>query len=250
MNRLFALLGLFYVFALEGADISKENVFLLSFPGSGNTWTRYCIEFITKRPSGEAIYLFPMQKDNRRMDCPLTNNFPLGVNYDSPPVIKIHDIKDRYPIGENDYLVVVVRNYKESLLRHLGADGVRAITVLKDPNNMYTNALRTYHNWPEEKKFLIYYEDFLQFPDQTLYGLADFFQTGHELIPQFLKDFELHRQNGIAIYEHTSITHGEDLHYHSNQISKEKRREFDAICKAADPDMFNIYLLRYQEPLE
>ena len=250
MNRLFAFLGLFYFIRLEGANIQKENVFLLSFPGSGNTWTRYCIEFITKRPTGEAIYLFPMQKDNRRMDCPLNNNFSLGVDYNAPPVIKIHAINARSPVGENDYLIVVVRNFKESLLRHLGADGARAIALLQDPNNMYTSALRVYHNWPEDRKLLIYYEDFLQLPEQTLYRLADFFQTGHELIPLFLQDFEMHRQNGIAIYEHTSVTHGKDLHYHSSRISKEKRLELDTLCEAADPEMFRTYLIRYQESKE
>lgn len=247
MKRICSLLYLFYTCLLHGADIHKENVFLLSFPGSGNTWTRYCIEFITKRPTGEAIYLFPMQKDNRRMDCPLNNNFPLGVDYDAPPVIKIHNIKDRFPIGENDYLIVVVRNYKESLLRHLGSDGARARATLQDPDNMYTGALRTYHHWPKERRLLIYYEDFMQFPEKTLYQLADFFQTGHELIPPFIADLEKHRKNGINIYEHTSVTHGKDLHYHGNRISEEMRKEFDALCEALDPEMFNTYLLRYKE---
>lgn len=250
MNRIFLLFGLFCICALHGADIHKENVFLLSFPGSGNTWTRYCIEFITKRPTGEAIYLFPVQKDNLRMDCPLNNNFPLGVNYDAPPVIKIHDIKDRYPMGENDYLIVVVRNYKESLLRHLGSDVARAIATLQDPHNMYTNALKAYHEWPDDRKLLIYYEDFLQFPEQTLYRLADFFHTGHELIPQFIQELETHRQNGIAIYEHHSVTQGKDLHYHGNRISAELRRELDTLCEAADPEMFKTYLLRYRETLQ
>src|SRR5205085_150736 len=119
-----------------------------------------------------------------------------------------------------------IRNYKESLLRHLGADGVQAKATLSSPDNMYTGALRTYHHWPQDRRLLLYYEDLLRSPEQTLQRLADFFHTGHELIPAFLKDLEMHRQNGIAIYEHTSVTQGKDLHYHGNRIRPEQRKEF------------------------
>ncbi len=30
---------------------STPKTYLLSYPTSGNTWTRYCLEFLTKRPT-------------------------------------------------------------------------------------------------------------------------------------------------------------------------------------------------------
>ena len=244
-------LGLFAIFQLQSSDIREENVFLLSYPSSGNTWMRYCIEFITKRPTGEAPYLFPMQKENCYMNCPLTNNFSLGVDYDAHPVIKIHDISERLSQGDNDYLLVLVRDYKEAFLRNQEHDDFKeSLALLKNPENRYLRALRAYRQWPEDRKILLYYEDLIQFPEETFHQLADFFQVDHEIISLFLQDFDFHRNNAITIYERdqsNSFSKGKDVHYHGKFLTIEQKKEFDFVCEEMEPELFNSYLIRYKE---
>lgn len=175
----------------------------------------------------------------------------MGVDYNAPPVIKIHNIHDRNPKGENDYLLLIVRNYKECFPRHSLTGAGDVFEMLSNPNNIYYTGLRAYHEWPKEKKLLIYYEDFIQFPEQTLQQLADFFRVGHEYVTILLQDFELHKNNAIAIYERyaaKSMTRGEHIHFHEDRFSQQQRKKLDALCEAADPELFRTYLLRYKEP--
>ena len=62
---------------------SKPHQFLMSFPRSGNTWMRYMIEYLTRRPTAH--------KAN-----PNTMNMPIGtlenfkLDFTKSPVWKIH----------------------------------------------------------------------------------------------------------------------------------------------------------------
>ena len=228
-------------------DIRKENVYLLSYPRSGNTWTRYCIEYITKRPTGWKDFLFPIQQDNTWINCPLNNNFPMEVDYNAPPVIKVHEITEI--TQGSDYLVLILRNYKEAIARHIGNDFRQMLNMLKDPDNMYIKALQIYHEWPETRKMLIYYEDLMMFPEQTLLSLSNFFQTEHNYVPTFMHNFNEHKKNVIKLYERDageSVTRGEYIKFHSLKLTHQQCIELDSICEKTNPLLYQHYLLRYK----
>lgn len=66
------LITFFSVATICAQPISQSPVWLLSYPRSGNTWTRYCIEYLTKRPTGEYQYLFSLDQRTKYIN----NNDP------------------------------------------------------------------------------------------------------------------------------------------------------------------------------
>jgi hypothetical protein len=97
---------------------------------------------------------------------------------------------------------------------------------------------------------LIYYEDLMQFPEETFYKLADFFQVGHEHILLFLQDYKKHKHNSMGIYERDQsqcMSQGKDIHFHGKKFSSEELHVLDATCEQLIPELFQAYLIRYKE---
>ncbi len=231
------------------SDIQNERAILLSFPRSGNTWVRYCIEYITKRPTGEYAYLFPINRTQLFMNNPINNNFDLGVDYEKPPIIKDHVYTKIQKSFEAKYLILVVRDYKECLPRHLGSYS-ETVQALQNPNCSYIQNLKVFHEWEISHKLLIYYEDLIQNPLLTYQKISSFFKEGNNNIKNFLEEIELHKANALFLYERDeqkSHTRGEFIHFHVNKQTLEQRKHLDELCEMANPEIFNLYLSHYKE---
>lgn len=150
MKFFFAIFGCNLVLygLLNASDsIKNEKVLLLSYPRSGNTWSRYCIEYLTKRPTGEAEYLFPINRYNKFMNNPINNNFELGVDYNRAPIIKLHEYTPKYEEKKygGKYLILILRNYKECILRHEMGYSI-CVNALQSSRYYFFKNIKIFHN--------------------------------------------------------------------------------------------------------
>lgn len=219
----------------------KDRTFLLSFPRSGNTWLRYCIEYTTQRPSFNRFNL----KHNV--------NFPLGWSADFPiditksPIEKVHILKELQRTQANDKtdaLILIVRNPKEALIRVAGKM-VLMQAVMEDtcPKNLeiYFDALTIFDSWRSQKKLLVYYEDLLQNSQAVLESIVAFLNETTERLPEFLANYQVHKKKCLLIYK-VSASGGDDLLYHSKSLSQEERKNIDHWVQKKVPALWEKYL--------
>lgn len=91
-------------------DYNGRKTFLLSYPCSGNTWTRYCLEYLTQRPSFNAWIV-----DRRNKPIGWQANFEVDLN--KAPILKAHRIETETFDKDTDQLILIVRNPKEAIRR-------------------------------------------------------------------------------------------------------------------------------------
>lgn len=213
--------------------------YLLSYPRSGNTWLRYCIEVLT----GE-----------RTIGYLNSNSFDKGImehnrNNKKPIIIKRHDTLD-IENNEDNRLILIVRNYKEVLIRH----NSNKKTIFDDYKD-YTSGepisyikLLKYYDEFKGKKIIIYYEDIINDLKNTLNLVINFLnvEIPEEIAQEFFQNLENHKNKSLSIYEN-SKTNGESLIYHSLKISKEERIKWDEFLIEKENQIYNKYLKRYEE---
>lgn len=243
-----SLLFIFFLTPLLGMEplIEESPVLLLTYPRSGNTWLRYCIEYLTKRPTGETRYLFPTVKMSI-MNAPLSNSFDLGADLSAPPIVKLHDYDHKKPSLNCPFLIMIVRNYKECLVREIKTEE-KIREHLERRRILYVANLETYDNWDPEKRLLIYYEDLIKNPKETLNKVVNFFHADPQYLDEFMDGYDQHRANCIMIYERDeepSKTKGERPIFHSNRLRPEFKRYMDKAIKRNNPRIFDLYLRRY-----
>jgi hypothetical protein len=118
--------------------MSENNTthILFSYPRSGNTWVRYCVEFFSGRASGT-----PLNRDRNRRDQPILDTIMGEEKLKNPmilfkthelPVVAIRLVRNFSDISnfntENDKflnfnkdtkMLFLVRNYKDAILSHI-----------------------------------------------------------------------------------------------------------------------------------
>lgn len=227
------------------------KTFIFSFPGSGNTWIRYCLEYLTGRPSFARI--------NRKMhpvDLPLGFMVPFPLDFDKPPLEKAHSVQDiKLSNGSvnRDYLIFILRNPKEVFVRNRKPEDITKLLIsgmFNAPMRSYFDDIRIYHDWCADKKILIYYEDLIKYPETTLATLLDFIKEPNALLEEFIQNYAQHKKTALAIKEILSpnFTNGQEAIYHSARLNKEDRIKIDSIIKKIYPNEWKNYLEeRYEE---
>ena len=235
-------------------EIKKS--FLLSFPRSGNTFTRYFVEYLTKHPTTSAS-TFPYDK-NKKPKITDSNSLlkNIGINnvlkYEKDILIKKHNMfnseKYIYP------MIFVIRNYKEVLLRHYG-DKKNAIKNIPYSDNCnYYKCLKDFNEW-ENNKIIIYYEDLITKTEETIKKVIKFLDKFNiKEYNNFIKNLEQHKRNSIKSYDiinhnqSSSITKGKSTIFHSKKLELSEKKEWDDLMlDACGEDLYNKYLLRYKE---
>lgn len=225
-----------------------ERTFLLSYPRSGNTWARYCIEYLTGRPTF-----------HRYINDP--RNYPIGwlagfeINPNLAPIEKVHTQKELEKNNgdrRKDKLILIVRNPKEALSRHGGTEitlGVLQGDGSKgnsDPR-IYFNNIAVYDSWNSQKRLLIFYEDLVAKPIQTLATILIFLDSSFDKIDSFMSKYMLHKKAAIKLYK-DSESKGNDLLFHSKMIAPDHRKQIDAWINELYPHIWQTYLYdRYSE---
>lgn len=226
-----------------------DRTFLLSYPRSGNTWTRYWLEYLTERPTFHRFNL----KDSR--NHPIAWSAGFEINPMLPPIEKVHrqmEIKKANGDWMHDKLILIVRNPKEALSRH--GDKEITLAVLQgdgskgnsDPR-IYFDNIAVYDAWNSEKRLLIFYEDLIGKPIQTIVRILVFLESPLDKIDLFIKDYKWHQKNAIKIYKE-SESKGNDLLYHSKLIDPVHRKQIDVWLAQLYPYIWQTYLgHRYAE---
>ena len=205
--------------------------YLLSYPRSGNTWLRYCIEVLTnKRTIG---YLSSDDKDSGVLPKNRTNEEPI--------LIKRHETSD---IKEGK-LILIVRNYKEVIIRH---NSVKTIMEDYSSNNRvtYLKLLDFYHTY-KGKKMIVYYEDLIGDLKNTIEKVLNFLglEVGFDSIDDFFSNIEEHKLKSLSIYGE-SKTKGKTTIYHSSKLTNDELIEWDNFLLKNNKVIFEKYLKRYK----
>jgi len=219
---------------------------LLSYPRSGNTWLRYSIECITKKPT--IGYLDPLSAKFDRN--PIGHFVDIGIDKGANNIMtKRHAVE---MIDEPiDKLIIVVRDYKEVIIRH--RKEAPNVSLLKDScksDNSTHNYIQLidYFDKFEGDKIMIHYEDIITDIKSVLKKLVDFLEESDEHIEDFMNKIETHKINSIGIYgPGGSETKGKTLKYHSNKMTNEQKRKWDEYLKTNHSHLFEKYLKRYEE---
>lgn len=220
-----------------------QRTFLLSYPRSGNTWTRYWLEYVTGRPTFHRFNL----KDARNHPIAWSAGFEIDPTL--APIEKVHTQKEIQKAKgdyQHDKLILIVRNPKEALSRHGGKE--ITLEVLQgdgskgnaDPRIYFEN-ISVYASWNPTQRLMIFYEDLMAKPIETMIIVLLFLEGSFDKIDLFMRDYQWHKKNAIKIYKE-SESKGNDLLFHSKLIDPSHRKQIDKWIEQLYPDIWKIYL--------
>lgn len=225
-----------------------SNVYLLRAPRSGTHWFFYF---------SRVLFGINIRADARcEGDRIITAHNP----YD------LHMKEDSY---DKDFLILLVRNFRECLLRDyedpenvkneilyqasFNSSSYRKNWVLNFRKNHYFHNLRVYDMWNPEKRLIVYYEDLLQTPQEVLLKIAEFIGEANKKdeIQAFIDNLDEHMNESLKIYEglnnrgYKSHTRGRSFLHHTNKIGIDKARKIDKLVLKCFPYLVDKYLSRY-----
>lgn len=226
---------------------SHENVFkgfkmyhlplLVSYSRSGTNWVSYILEMVShsKVPDG-----FTKKTNDQNFFIDRAHNGSLRIH--------------RY-----NKVILLLRNYKECIVRHHGMKTIRnasstsnflANKKMSQPAIWYVNNLISYDHFKKEK-LVIYYEDLMSNPEETINLLKTFLKLDEMVCEGFLRNIEGHFNNSLTKYVnkgHQSYTKSYNIAvgFHENQLTKEEKKEFDDyFLEKCGDEIFSRYLRRY-----
>ena len=229
-------------------EIDSSHTFLLSYPRSGNTWIRFCLEYLTKRPS---LTFKEKEGDVEVFSLPLGLRFDLGVDLKKKCIWKVHtgDTMDLIckVTPKRDKLILVLRDHKECIIREL-RDLPTVMRSLQNSNCSYFQNLKIYDRWNPENRLLVYYEDFVKNPEEVLKQLLQFLKEDPVLLAEFMEQYETWRERSLVFYKTyvgPTESEGIDLHHHANQLSLSELAAIDEFVKTHYPHLWTTYLSHY-----
>lgn len=215
---------------------------ILAFPRSGSTWMRYCVEFLSKKKTGYPGS--PNPGDNPISE--IING--MGVDTNAPSILyKTHNIKNFGP--KQDKLIIIVRDYKEVIPRHLGLDNlmekfINSTRGMSNPGVDYLKIVEQYDQL-ESEKLLVYYEDFISKPETELRRVLKFLDVDETHLQSFVENYEFHQKQGIKAYHGRSFTKGTGKSFWQDKIPSNTLNSMTIHLKKTNGPLFEKYLKRY-----
>ena len=216
---------------------------LLSYPRSGNTFLRYCLEYATGTPTlGEGAG--PHAQSVAMFGVGLEH-----VNHDRPNIVrKAHNITINHPAQSK--MILLVRNYKECVMRHKYYQKRN----LPDDINLdeYFKCVTDFHTWAGPK-IIIYYEDLIGSNFATeMSKILNFLDIDENKIQTLIDNEENVRKHSIQSYNKSvggpsSFTRGEHTKFHSNVMTNEQKTQWDTYLRNRHAKAYDLYLSRYKE---
>jgi len=217
---------------------------LLSYPRSGNTWFRYCIESLTKKPT-----IGYTTKNSANFDKnPIGHFSNIGVDLSANKIlVKRHETNS---VEDVEKLILVVRDYKECVIRHSEKKKVDISDLKKacsssESSKNYMQMIKYYDEFKGDK-FIVYYEDLVNNLENTLRAIIKFLGEGEDNLDSFIKELDNHKEESLKIYG-SSKTRGKSIKHHSNKLTEEQKKEWDNYIKDNYRNLFDKYLKRYEE---
>jgi len=97
--------------------------------------------------------------------------------------------------------------------------------------------------WKNRPKKIVYYEDLIDFPEASIYGLCNYVGLPYK---DFLDNYEQHRETCMNDYGE-SKTDGRTKMHHSYLVTQETRYEWDEWVRQHKKKAFMNFLRRYYE---
>jgi len=220
------------------------NNILLSYPRSGNTWIRYALECVTGQPTSIEMVPDCQEGFNKLDSIGSTTNLNVDV-LKKCIVIKRHRADHHWDsfTKENTNLILVVRSYKEAIIRHLITQNYKDKKVIDKNIDDYIHCLDFYDSF-DGNKVLVYYEDLIINEKKEFERIFNFLNLNKDTYQPFFKNIKYHRVESIKNYQPGSVTQGaaNKLTFHSNRF-----RRLSSIVdkKIRYSPMFNKYLKRF-----
>jgi hypothetical protein len=223
-----------------------NKIILLSFPRSGNTWVRYIFEFLSQKPTQGYL--------NNPKDIPPYIKTDIGVDPNAKPIMR----KSHQELWDDcNSMIFLLRDYKEAILRDAKHFGIQ------DPNELlghfqsvtrgklenpwqydYIFALQQFDKF-QSKKILVYYEDLILEPQQTIKKMVDFSEISSHRLDEFFEKYQDHQNQSISNYEPGSHSKGISALHHSDQLPKHVQFRLTEHIMVTQPILFGKYLRRY-----
>ncbi|MDX8430961.1 MAG: sulfotransferase [Candidatus Algichlamydia australiensis] len=230
------------------ADIAdaEECIFVLSEQKSGVNWLTSSLQFLTRRPICPPNFNY---KDG------MNNRLKVLLDERKPPFVRVHSARAIAKTApEKNSLILIYRDYKENTIRMRGAENYKKALSEGTLFNNQAKNLAFFDRWPEERRHLVYYEDLILSPKETLEKVLDFLGEDHGRVKKFMKNLSQYQQMCLASYDKAtkgkkfgqSQSKGADLHFHSKKVSKELLLEADEIFKDKYPYLWDKYLSHYE----
>ena len=168
--------------------------------------------------------------------------------------------------SEYQRIILVVRNYKESLVRHYidewkaNKDGSHRVDVVdflddqsgRQPPEWFIENIRAFHEFTGDK-LLLYYEDLMTEPESELRKLIEFLDLPRDGVDDLFANLDAHRQRSVDLYRQNQASYTEGdadkLSHHSDSLlSDDEKRAFDDYYADRHPELFRRYLSRFATP--
>lgn len=217
---------------------------LVSYPRSGNTFVRYCVEYISKQPTVDWPAICERVAD-------------MNVNLSADPIM----FKSHRYTGTNvgieapSKMIALVRDYKECIPRHFKEQSkfknlfdmfvAETVGTKNETGADYISILQAYEE-RKGPKYLLHYEDLILKPKETIKNLAKFLELENKYLDEVLNNYEKHRGMGLKSYHARSFTKGNDIKFHQKSIDKNTLQKMTTYLRQTYPQLFKTYLRRYQ----
>lgn len=256
----FVIPTLFFPVSIFCEVTPSQNVTVLTPQRCGTHWLLYSIRHLTK-----ASPVRGLQKDGTpfKQDSQF-DLFGEPLNWNTYFLIHVHHPNSIIWQGhQQNKLIVIIRDYKESILRMFNNFSHIKDTIGKKHDDAIFKNLPPYYGvitWYfenleyfeqfEGEKFLVYYEELLLQPERVYRNILSFLGASDQFLEDFMNELEAHKKVCLKYYDSYcfgSETQGKNLKFHSNKISKEELTEFDQLVKDSYPNLWEKYLSRYKE---
>ena len=205
-------------------------ILVVGFPRSGNTFMTYIAGHL--------------------MGCHTVLRNDGAIMADGTVIVKKkHSIAQTEPA---EALVFMLRNYRESLSRHIQhanfKDGIPYKELLAY-SAKYLSLLRDYDQWNSSRKLLVYYEDLMENPNGTVGVVFSFLENlgaSEDGKQHFVDNLPEHQKASFGIYGGSNS--GSDVNYYSKILGVKTCRELDAHIKHSDEKLYVQFLKRYELP--
>ena len=213
----------------------SKKIFLLSYPRSGNTFMRYCLEHLSTYSSvgGVGVDRPILQKESKNKIIKLHGPNDVSKTEKQPLILLLRDYKEyRVTFPKN-------MNYFQSLEN-----------AIKNGNKPYDYFINLkYYDRYDGKKIIIYYEDLIVNFEKTMNEVLTFLGEGKDKMENFVKNFDKHKKESVAFYTKTEKSHTKGLgtHFYAKHLTLEEKNKIDSIIQEKHTKLFNLYLKRYKE---
>jgi hypothetical protein len=206
----------------------KRRNLLLSYPRSGNSFLRYCVEQCTGKSTLAFIRPEFLKEDNletlikkgmNKMDVKSMSNTT------NPEVIleKTHEIfpGDELVFNKQSQgrLIVLLRDFKESIGRHVTGNTDRMNAEIPK----YKAILDFYESYDGDK-MVAYYESLILEPEVEIKKVLNFIgEYDEDKFINYINNFNEHKKTSVGLYENfnKSFTHGNYIpDFHAAQFAR------------------------------